>query len=69
MDKKLGVYICTGCDIGEGLDIEKLLPALLDGKLLPSSSRLSVRGKMYAVGTSEFTATADGDFPCFIKQC
>ncbi len=24
MDKKLGVYICTGCDIGEGLDIEKL---------------------------------------------
>ncbi|MFH1563291.1 MAG: FAD-dependent oxidoreductase [Nitrospirota bacterium] len=24
MDKKLGVYICTGCGIGESLDIEKL---------------------------------------------
>ena len=24
MDKKLGVYICTGCGIGETLDIEKL---------------------------------------------
>ena len=24
MDKKLGVYICTGCGIGEALDIEKL---------------------------------------------
>ncbi len=25
MDKKLGVYICSGCSIGEALDIEKLL--------------------------------------------
>jgi quinone-modifying oxidoreductase, subunit QmoB len=24
MDKKLGVYICGGCSIGEGLDLEKL---------------------------------------------
>lgn len=24
MDKKIGVYICTGCGIGEALDIEKL---------------------------------------------
>lgn len=24
MEKKFGVYICTGCGIGEGLDIEKL---------------------------------------------
>ncbi|MFV1951322.1 MAG: FAD-dependent oxidoreductase [Nitrospinota bacterium] len=24
MDKKVGVYICTGCDIGESLDIDKL---------------------------------------------
>jgi quinone-modifying oxidoreductase, subunit QmoB len=24
MEKKLGVYICTGCDIGSGLNIEKL---------------------------------------------
>ena len=24
MDKKYGVYICTGCGIGEALDIEKL---------------------------------------------
>jgi quinone-modifying oxidoreductase subunit QmoB len=24
MDKKLGVYICTGCSIGDSLDIEKL---------------------------------------------
>ena len=24
MEKKLGVYICSGCSIGEGLDLEKL---------------------------------------------
>ena len=24
MDKKLGVYICSGCSIGESLDLEKL---------------------------------------------
>ena len=24
MEKKFGVYICTGCDIGESLDIEAL---------------------------------------------
>lgn len=24
MDKKYGVYICTGCGIGETLDIDKL---------------------------------------------
>ena len=24
MDKKYGVYICTGCGIGDALDIEKL---------------------------------------------
>jgi len=24
MEKKLGVYICGGCSIGEGLDLEKL---------------------------------------------
>jgi quinone-modifying oxidoreductase subunit QmoB len=25
MDTKVGVYICTGCDIGKGLDIDKLV--------------------------------------------
>ncbi len=25
MDKKLGVYICSGCDIGNSVDVEKLL--------------------------------------------
>ncbi len=25
MDKKIGAYICSGCDIGEALDIEKLV--------------------------------------------
>ena len=24
MDKKLGVYICTGCGIGDSLDIDAL---------------------------------------------
>ena len=24
MDKKMGVYICKGCDIGKSLDIDKL---------------------------------------------
>ncbi|HEC32480.1 MAG TPA: heterodisulfide reductase subunit A, partial [Deltaproteobacteria bacterium] len=24
MEKKIGVYICTGCGIGESLDIDKL---------------------------------------------
>ncbi len=25
MDTKIGVYICTGCDIGKGLDVDKLV--------------------------------------------
>jgi quinone-modifying oxidoreductase subunit QmoB len=27
MDKKIGVYICTGCDIGDSLDMERLVKA------------------------------------------
>lgn len=34
MDKKLGVYICTGCGIGEAIDIEKL-SEIPDEELIP----------------------------------
>ena len=34
MDKKYGVYICTGCGIGEALDIEAL-SGVADEKRLP----------------------------------
>jgi quinone-modifying oxidoreductase subunit QmoB len=27
MDKKIGIYICTGCDIGDSLDMERLVKA------------------------------------------
>ena len=30
MDKKIGVYICTGCDIGDSLDIEALVATLME---------------------------------------
>jgi len=32
MDKKLGVYICTGCGIGESLDIDALKKVAIKGK-------------------------------------
>ena len=34
MDKKIGVYICTGCGIGEAIDIEKL-SEIPDEELIP----------------------------------
>lgn len=35
MDKKLGVYICTGCDIGESLDIDKLSKVAKEEQKIP----------------------------------
>ena len=44
MDKKIGVYICTGCDIGESLDIEALSKA----------------GSPHPVKTHEFLCSEEG---------
>ena len=44
MDKKIGVYICTGCDIGDSLDIEALSKA----------------GKPHQVKTHEFLCSEEG---------
>lgn len=35
MDKKLGVYICSGCDIGNSLDVDKLIAVARDEQKIP----------------------------------
>ncbi len=35
MDKKLGVYICSGCDIGESVDVDKLLTVAQGEQKIP----------------------------------
>ncbi len=35
MDKKLGIYICSGCDIGEAIDVDKLLTVAKEEQKIP----------------------------------
>ncbi|MGC8578800.1 MAG: FAD-dependent oxidoreductase [bacterium] len=35
MDKKLGVYICSGCDIGESVDVDKLVSVAKNEQKIP----------------------------------
>lgn len=35
MDKKLGVYICSGCDIGDSVDVDKLITVSKEEQKIP----------------------------------
>lgn len=49
-----------------GLALGDLLPPLLDGRLQPQASGLSMRGRLDGQGES-FRLAATGDFPCFLN--
>ena len=61
MDKKLGVYICGGCGIGDSIDTEKLVKGRREAGRpvvelrLPNHSHLS---EAYAVGTADESLSA-----------
>ncbi|MBU0480108.1 MAG: AsmA-like C-terminal domain-containing protein [Proteobacteria bacterium] len=48
-----------------GLDVQKIIPALLDGRLVPFRSMLNLRGHLEGNGFNRYIVEADGDFPCF----
>lgn len=49
-----------------GLELGNLLPDLLDGKLRPKISGVSLQGNLSGQGTEQYRAQIEGDFPCFI---
>jgi len=44
MDKKTGVYICTGCGIGDALDIEQLSKVAVDGGVASCQNHANLCG-------------------------
>ncbi len=50
-----------------GLQLYNLLPAFLEGSLLPVDSAISLNGNIKGRGVEWFKADVEGDFPCFVS--
>jgi hypothetical protein len=49
-----------------GLDLGNLVPDLLDGRLRPKISGLSMQGSISGQGAENYRVQVEGDFPCFL---
>lgn len=69
MEKKLGVYICTGCGIGESLDIEKLSKVATGGYKVPVCKTHSYLCGEEGIGIINNDCEAEGVNTIIIAAC
>ncbi len=68
MDKKYGVYICTGCGIGESLDIEALRDVAGE-EGLPAQTHAMFCAARTASSSSKRTSRKKASIPLVIAAC
>ncbi|MBU0699753.1 hydrogenase iron-sulfur subunit [bacterium] len=69
MDKKLGVYICTGCGIGDSLDVEKLSKLTTGACKVPVCKTHACLCTQDGVGVINKDCEADGVNTIVIAGC